>query len=54
MVFDAVLRIPVVIAGVPRQLSGEGGEHVVEGPGEDHLVVTVHEEDNSGRTPTKS
>lgn len=43
---DAVLRVPPVAAGCPRQLSGsEGHEHVVEGPGHDDIVVDT---DNAG------
>lgn len=30
----------------PRQLSGEGGEEVEQGPGDDHVVVEAHIEGN--------
>ena len=35
-----------MLARLPRQLGREGGEEVVEGPGEDHVVVAVEEEDD--------
>ena len=41
--------VPVVVALLPGQLGGEGGEEVVEGPGEDDVVVAVEEEhDDTG------
>ena len=35
-----------MVARLPWQLTGEGGEEVVERPGEDDVVVAVQEEDN--------
>lgn len=35
----AVGTVPVVVTSEPRQLAGHGGEQVVEGPGDDDVVV---------------
>ena len=41
--------VPVVATILPRQLSREGGEEVVESPGQDDVVVAVQEEDDDAR-----
>lgn len=41
---DAVLSVPVVCAGGPRQCGGEGFDEVIETPCQDHDVVSVAEE----------
>ena len=33
----------LVVAVLPGQVGGEGGEHVVDGPGDDHVVVQADE-----------
>ena len=33
------LIIIIIVAVLPGQLGGEGGEEVVDGPGDDHVVV---------------
>ena len=38
-----------MVAALPWQLHVEGGEHVEEGPGEDHVVVAVEEEHDDTR-----
>ena len=44
----AVPRVPRVVTAVPGQVRGEGGKEVVEGPGQDHVVVAVEEEHDDG------
>ena len=45
-----VLCVPGVIAVLPGQRSTEGAEHVVQGPGDHHVVVRAHDErDSHGR-----
>lgn len=40
----AVSCVPGVIAALPGQRVLEGAEQVVEGPGDDHVVVGAHDE----------
>lgn len=42
----AVGAVPRVVAVDPRQLAGEGGEEVEQGPGDDDVVVEAHVEGN--------
>ena len=42
----AVFTVPLVIAVEPRQLTGAGGEQVVQGPGYDDIVVEAHVQGN--------
>lgn len=52
---EAVVGVPPVIAGRPGEFAGgEGGEEVVEGPGEDHNVVHVAVKDHDGRADAHS
>ena len=37
------ISIEVILAVVPRQLCGEGCKEVVDGPGDDHVVVEANE-----------
>ena len=37
------ISIEVILAVVPRQLCGEGCKEVVDGPGDDHVVVETDE-----------
>ena len=50
----AVLGVPVVVTRLPGQHLGERREQVVERPGQDHVVVTVHHEYDGGRRPTNT
>ena len=43
-VVEAVWCVPRVVARRPRQVGGEGGEEVVEGPRDDHVVEEVRVE----------
>lgn len=38
----AVWTVPAVVTSEPRQLVGHGGEQVVEGPGNDDIVVEAN------------
>lgn len=40
-----ILRIPTISTWYPRKLKSEWTKHVVEGPAENDVVVTVQEED---------
>ena len=53
-VFRTHRRVPVMATVLPRQLSGEGCEEVVEGPGQDHVVVAVEEEHDDAGCQTNS
>ena len=48
-VCGAVLRVPVVTALWPGQHVRERGEHVVEGPGQDDIVVAIEEKHDESR-----
>ena len=37
------IGIEVILAVVPRQLRGEGCKEIVDGPGDDHVVVETDE-----------
>ena len=39
---SAVLAVPAVATSEPWQLAGHGGEQVVEGPGDDDIVVEAN------------
>lgn len=39
---SAVRTVPAVVTFEPWQLAGHGGEHVVEGPGNDDIVVEAN------------
>lgn len=43
---DAAGRVPLVVAGGPRERGGEGLDQVVEAPGQHHDVVGVTEKHN--------
>ena len=47
-------HIPGVVAGLPGQRGPEGVEEVIQGPGNDHVVVCAHQEgyDGGGHTHT--
>jgi len=51
---DAAGRVPLVVAGGPRQGGAEGLDQVVKAPGQNHDVVGVAEEhdDHGGVTQT--
>ena len=40
---ETFLIVVVIVAVLPRQGGGEGGEEVVDGPGDDHVVVETDE-----------
>ena len=40
---ETFLVVVVIVAVLPRQGGGEGGEEVVDGPGDDHVVVETDE-----------
>ncbi len=48
------VAVPVVVTRLPRQLGRERGKEVVEGPGQDHVVVTVEKEHDDGGRPADS
>ena len=43
MVQRLTVRVEIVVAVGPRQLRGERGKRVVDGPGDDHVVVQADE-----------
>lgn len=45
----AVGGVPVVVAVGPGQHGREGGKDVVQGPGQDDVVLTVEQEDDHSR-----
>ena len=48
----ALVRVPVVITCFPGKFGRERREHVVEGPRQDDVVVTVEKENDDGRCKT--
>ena len=46
--------VPGVVAGRPGQLRGERREQIVEGPGQDHVVVYVRKTHDHARCSTDS
>ena len=50
----ASVCIPVVVTRIPGQFRGQGRKHVVKGPAQDHIVVTVEEEDNDSGGPANT
>ena len=51
---EAVDCVPVVVAGAPGEDSREGGEEVIEGPGDDDVVVEVDKKGNEHDTPSNA
>ena len=46
--------VPPVTTGDPWKGAGKGRAEVIEGPGQDDVIVTVQEEHNDGRGPTNT
>lgn len=53
-VTGTVRRIPGVVAVLPWQRRLEGVEEVIEGPGDDDVVVDAHDEGDGHRCDTHS
>lgn len=48
-VVRAVGRVPGVVAALPRKRRLEGAEEVIQGPGDDDVVVGAHDEGDGHR-----
>ena len=41
-IITLTLRVKVILATVPRKLGSEGGKKIVDGPGNDHVVIEAN------------
>ena len=51
---DAMFRVPLVVAPDPREVTGEGGEEVIDDVGDDHVIVETDQPRHDHHRVTKA